>query len=157
MIELQIPGWGQLEIQHLVLDFNGTLATDGTLIEGVARQLHRLHEQGVNIYVITADTNGTVRKECEGLPVEVLVYDSATVAVNKMELVCRLGAAKTACIGNGRNDRKMFSASALSIAVLGEEGACVQSALQADVLVTSITQALELLLSPHRLKATLRG
>ena len=65
MIELQIPGWGHLEIQNLVLDFNGTLATDGTLIEGVAQQLCRLHEQGVNIYVITADTNGTVRKECE--------------------------------------------------------------------------------------------
>ena len=152
MIELQIPGWGHLEIQNLVLDFNGTLATDGALIEGVAQQLCRLHEQGVNIYVITADTNGT-----EGLPVEVLVYDSATVAINKMELVCQLGADRTASIGNGRNDRKMFSASALSIAVLGEEGACVQSVLRADVLVTSITQALELLLSPHRLKATLRG
>ena len=152
MIELQIPGWGHLEIQNLVLDFNGTLATDGALIEGVAQQLCRLHEQGVNIYVITADTNGTVRKECEGLPVEVLVYDSATVAINKMELVCQLGADRTA-----RNDRKMFSASALSIAVLGEEGACVQSLLRADILVTSITQALELLLSPHRLKATLRG
>lgn len=157
MIELQIPGWGHLEIQNLVLDFNGTLATDGALIEGVAQQLCRLHEQGVNIYVITADTNGTVRKECEGLPVEVLVYDSATVAINKMELVCQLGADRTASIGNGRNDRKMFSASALSIAVLGEEGACVQSLLRADILVTSITQALELLLSPHRLKATLRG
>lgn len=157
MIELQIPGWGELAIQSLVLDFNGTIATDGKLIDGVKELLEEIHRQDVQIYVITADTNGTVRKECANLPVEVLVYDSGTVAVNKMELICRLGALHTACIGNGRNDKKMFAASALSIAVLGQEGSFTQSAMTADILVSNILQALELLVYPHRLKATLRG
>ena len=83
MITAEIPGWGSLEIKNLVLDFNGTIATDGRLIEGVAPLLAEIKEKNVGIYVITADTNGTVRKECEGLPVEVMTYDSGTVAVNK--------------------------------------------------------------------------
>ena len=157
MPKFSIPGWGDFEINNLVLDFNGTIATDGKLIEGVAPLLGQLHEQGMNLYVITADTNGTVKRECASLPVQVMVYDSATVADNKMELVIKLGAQQTASIGNGRNDRKMFAASALSIAVIGEEGTCVQAALQADVLVSNILQALQLLTCPHRLKATLRG
>ena len=157
MSEFSIPGWGDFEINNLVLDFNGTIATDGKLIDGVAPLLLQLHEQGMEIYVITADTNGTVKRECTGLPVQVMVYDSATVADNKMELVGKLGPQQTASIGNGRNDRKMFAASTLSVAVIGEEGACVQAALQADVLVSNILQALQLLTCPHRLKATLRG
>lgn len=157
MPNYSIPGWGEMNLCNLVLDFNGTIATDGKLIEGVAPLLCQLHGQGMEIYVITADTNGTVKRECAGLPVQVMVYDSATVADNKMELVGKLGPQQTASIGNGRNDRKMFAASALSIAVIGEEGACVQAVLQADVLVSNILQALELLTCPHRLKATLRG
>ena len=111
----------------------------------------------MDIYVITADTNGTVRKECEGLPVEVMTYDSGTVAVNKMELVAKLGALHTACIGNGRNDSKMFAASTLSIAVIGQEGTFTKAAMQADILTVDILSALSLLTKPNRLKATLRG
>ena len=35
MIALTIPGFGALELQHLVLDYNGTLAVDGKLIRGL--------------------------------------------------------------------------------------------------------------------------
>lgn len=157
MITAEIPGWGSLEIKNLVLDFNGTIATDGRLIEGVAPLLGEIKQKNVDIYVITADTNGTVRKECEGLPVEVMTYDSGTVAVNKMELVAKLGALHTACIGNGRNDSKMFGASALSIVVIGQEGTFTKAAMQADILTVDILSALSLLTKPNRLKATLRG
>lgn len=34
MIEINIPGFGSLELDHLVLDYNGTMALDGQLIEG---------------------------------------------------------------------------------------------------------------------------
>lgn len=157
MITAEIPGWGNLEIKNLVLDFNGTIATDGRLIEGVAPLLCEIRQKDVNIYVITADTNGTVRKECEGLPVEVMTYDSGTVAVNKMALVAKLGALQTACIGNGRNDTKMFAASALSVAVIGQEGTFTKAAMQADILTVDILSALSLFTKTNRLKATLRG
>ena len=86
-----------------------------------------------------------------------MTYDSGTVAVNKMELVAKLGALHTVCIGNGRNDSKMFAASALSIAVIGQEGTFTKAAMQADILTVDILSALSLLTKPNRLKATLRG
>lgn len=35
MLNLNIPGRERLEINHLVLEFNGTIAMDGELISGV--------------------------------------------------------------------------------------------------------------------------
>ena len=35
MIEIAIPGGESLRLAHALLDFNGTLAQDGQLIEGV--------------------------------------------------------------------------------------------------------------------------
>ena len=35
MIEIDVPGFGALRLEHLVLDYNGTLACDGMLLEGV--------------------------------------------------------------------------------------------------------------------------
>lgn len=46
-------------IEHLVLDFNGTLAIDGKFIDWVVQLLNKLSEQ-LSIHVITADTFGTV-------------------------------------------------------------------------------------------------
>lgn len=157
MIETEIPGWKRLEISNLVLDFNGTIAEDGKLIAGVAERLEQISKMEVELFVITADTNGTVKRECERLPVKVLVYQSDCVAVNKRELVQKLGARQTASIGNGKNDGQMFEASELSIAVIGKEGCCCASMTKADIWVNNILDALDLLIVPSRLKATLRG
>ena len=35
MIAIDIPGYKKIELAHLVLDYNGTLAIDGKLIDGV--------------------------------------------------------------------------------------------------------------------------
>lgn len=32
MISVEVPGLGLLSLKHIVLDFNGTMATDGVLI-----------------------------------------------------------------------------------------------------------------------------
>ena len=34
MITVNIPGYRKIELEHLVLDHNGTLACDGKLLEG---------------------------------------------------------------------------------------------------------------------------
>ena len=67
-----------------------------------------------------------------------------------------LGAERTACIGNGRNDRAMLEKAGLGILVIQEEGAAVESLLAADVACRDILAALQLLLHPLRLVATLR-
>lgn len=91
MMKTQIPGWGELEIKNLILDFNGTIAKDGKVLEGVKELLGKIHEAGIEIYVVTADTNGTVAAECETLPVHVKIFGSDTVARDKRCLCQELG------------------------------------------------------------------
>ena len=63
----------------------------------------------------------------------------------------------SAAAGNGRNDRKMLKAAALGIAVIQREGAAAETVAAADVVSSSILDALELLQNPKRLLATLRS
>ena len=39
MIKINIPGFGQINIEHVVFDYNGTIAMDGELIKGVKEGL----------------------------------------------------------------------------------------------------------------------
>jgi soluble P-type ATPase len=75
----------------------------------------------------------------------------------KADFVKRLGADRTVSIGNGRNDALMLSASRLGIAVVLAEGASTVSLNAADIVCTDIVHALELLMHPLRLTATLRS
>jgi soluble P-type ATPase len=59
-------------------------------------------------------------------------------------------------MGNGRNDRLMLQTAALGVAVCQAEGAAVQTMLAADVIVPDTQAALDLLIYPLRLVATLR-
>ena len=78
------------------------------------------------------------------------------MAKAKLGYVDALGPDKVAAVWNGRNDRLMLKACGLSITVGGAEGACAQSLLASDAVVTDIGSALGLLLNPLRLVATLR-
>ena len=60
-------------------------------------------------------------------------------------------------VGNGRNDRLMLKEAALGIAVLQAEGAAAEALLAADVVAPDILAALDLLLAPEGLIATLRS
>lgn len=156
MLTYPIPGRDRLEIQHLVLDFNGTIAEDGKLIPGVKERLTQLAKE-VTIYVITADTNGSVHKECASLPVEVHVIGKEDQLVEKKRFVTKLGAHSVVSIGNGANDQHMFEESSLAIAVIGKEGCAATSLLKSDLIVKTIEDGLDLLLKPHRLTASLRS
>jgi P-type E1-E2 ATPase len=152
---LTLPVAGLLPLAHLVLDFNGTLACDGRLLEGVAGRLQRLATD-LTIHVVTGDTFGTAREALAGLPCRVETLPPEDQGEAKRAFVERLGAAATACIGNGRNDVAMMQVAALAIAVLQREGASAQALQAAHVVVADICDALDLLLNPLRLKATLR-
>ena len=154
MLTISIPGRGDLVLRHLLLDFNGTIAEDGRLAEGVAQRLEAL-SASLAIYVVTADTHGTAAAACAGLPVEVLTYPTTDVGAIKRQVAERLGDG-VACMGNGYNDLQMAEACALSVCILGREGCCGALLGKSDVVVTSITDGLDLLLKPDRLLATLR-
>jgi soluble P-type ATPase len=67
-----------------------------------------------------------------------------------------LGPANSAAIGNGRNDALMLKQAALGIAVVQTEGAATAALLAAEIVTPGIIDALDLLIHPDRLKATLR-
>jgi len=155
MITIDISGFGSLAIRDLVLDFNGTIAFDGSLISGVANRIHELAES-LTIHVLTADTTGTCRQALAGLPLSVTVLDRRPEDEAKLAFVEKLGKPGCACIGNGMNDALMLQASALGIAVMGAEGSAGKALAAADVVCPDINAALDLLLQPVRLRATLR-
>lgn len=155
MLYIEIPGRESLSIAHIVLDYNGTIAEDGVLIEGVKEKLLQLKES-VAIHVLTADTYGTVGRQCEPLGIEVKTFPGKGASACKKEIVESLTGGKV-CIGNGFNDIEMFDAAELSVAVINSEGMYAKLLLHADVFARSIEDALDLFLRSDRLKATLRS
>ncbi len=156
MIEVEIPGYKRLQFKHLVLDYNGTLAVDGELLEGVKEALKSLAKT-LQVHILTADTFGKVRSRIEGIPCELSILPLDNQDKGKLDYVKGLGAGHTVCVGNGRNDRLMVKEAALGIAVILGEGAAIETLVSADVVCTSILSALELLTHPLRLTATLRS
>lgn len=156
MLEVEIPGVGKVCIKNVVFDFNGTLAEDGLLCEGVAEKVRKLAARGVNIFLLTSDTYGSATRQWQGLPGEIKIFSGEGAAREKRKIVEELGAENTVSIGNGRNDVEMFKVSRLAIAVVGREGCFTGALTAADIVVTSIDDALDILLKPERIKATLR-
>ncbi len=156
MIEVAIPGHEDLKLEHLVLDYNGTLAVDGEMIPGATELLTRLADR-VEIHVLTADTFGRAHAELEGLPCALVILPADRQDVGKLSFVRRLGCDRAVCIGNGRNDRRMLEEVALGIAVIQTEGAARDTLMAADVVCPDILSALGLLIHPLRLVATLRS
>ncbi|MFZ5826088.1 MAG: HAD family hydrolase [Bacillota bacterium] len=155
MLRLSIPGREPLTIEHLVLDYNGTLAIDGRLLPGIMDRLEALAER-LSIHVVTADTFGLAAVETATLPVTLQIIGSGDQARAKEDLVGALGATKVAAIGNGANDRLMLERAALGICIVGTEGAATAALLASDVVVRHPADGLDLLLHPGRLAATLR-
>ena len=155
MIELEIPGERPLRLKRLLLDYNGTLARDGEVLSGVEDRLRVLGER-LELYVVTADTFGTVKREMEGSGVEVKVLTGDDHTEEKRQLLEELGPNHTVAMGNGNNDRLMLEYSVLGIAILGDEGCALETMQAARVCCRNITDALDLLIHPKRLVATLR-
>jgi soluble P-type ATPase len=155
MIELKIPGGESLHLRRLLLDYNGTLARDGELLPGVAERLQALREH-LELYVVTADTFGTVARQMEGSGVELIILESDDHTQEKRSVLERLRPDHTVAVGNGNNDELMLEYSILGIAILGDEGCALPTLKAAQLCCRSITDALDLLLFPKRLTATLR-
>ena len=156
MLAFEIPGRGKYELVRLVVDVNGTLAEDGDLIAGVKERLARL-QRGLDVIMITADTHGRQLAIDGELGMEAIRLEGGhPEAWQKAEFVRRLGSDATVVIGNGANDAQMLKEAAIGVVVIGPEGASIAALQNADVATCSIVDALDLLLNPRRLIATLR-
>ncbi len=102
------------------------------------------------MFVITADTNGTVKAQCAGLPLEVLVYGGGAVARRSSAWWSGWAGESTMAIGNGNNDRRCWKERE-SPWQFWQRGCSAKTLAVADILVPSIEDGLDLLLKPHRL------
>lgn len=152
-LQLAIPGRRPLVLTHVILDFNGTLAVDGTLIPGVKTRLRALSRRFV-VVVLTADTYGRARQVLRSVP---LIPVIAATAKAKRQAFSSGVWEHTLAIGNGQNDAIMLRSAKVGVAVLGPEGATGDSLYQADIIVRDIRDALDLALHTQRLVATLRN
>jgi P-type E1-E2 ATPase len=155
MIEIEVPGRGAYRLKHLVLDVNGTIAVDGRLIEGLARHLAELR-RSVEVHLLTADTRGRQQVIDAQLGMKAARITPEDEAAQKAAFVRELGSESVCAVGNGANDAAMLREAQLAIAVLGGEGLAVEALHAADAVVPHINAALDLLLNPLRLVATLR-
>ena len=142
-------------LEHLVLDVNGTITLEGQLIEGVAERLAELSPL-IKVHMITADTRGRQGAIDAQLGLQAARISAGDEAAQKTAFVQGLGGQTVCAVGNGAIDAGMLHEAKLAIAVLGEEGLAVDALKGADVVVPHINAALDLLLSPLRLVATLR-
>jgi P-type E1-E2 ATPase len=151
-LALRIPGRGELSLEHLLLDVNGTLSNRGMLMAGVHARVARLRRQ-LAVHLVSADTFGTLDAIATQLHAAAIRAPSGEEKLRELD---RLGRERCAVIGNGANDVLVLQASALGIAVIGPEGASAAALRAADLVCTSVLDALELLLDERALSATLR-
>lgn len=153
MIRIDIPHRGIVELHHGVFDINGTLAVDGVIISGVADSLKSL-AAFLSIHLLTAGTHGNLKEleETSGFPLQIINNGE-----EKAWYVQQLGPDQVIAFGNGANDAAMLRLAAIGIAVLAAEGVAISALQAADVLATGPIDAIDLVLKPKRLVATLRG
>lgn len=155
MIRFNVPGLGDYNLEHLVMDVNGTLAVDGQLMEGVAAKIASLRNP-LTIHLLTADTHGRQAVIDRQLGLTAVRITPGGEAVQKAEYVRRLGGEKVAAIGQGANDAEMLAAARLGICVMSMEGVAKETLLAADLIAPNILAALELFEKPKRIVASLR-
>ena len=153
---LKIPEREKIEIKNVMLDYNGTIAIDGHLIKRVNKTINKLADI-INFHVITADTYGSVKKELANINCKVVKIPEEKQDKSKLDYLLTLGKKTTLCVGNGKNDRLMLKESVLGIALVQDEGLCVEALLAADIVCKSIMDVFAYFKNPNRIKATLRN
>ena len=155
MIPLNIPGKGTYQIEHVVFDVNGTLALDGTLLEGIPEKILQL-QKNAQVYLITANTHGKQDTINEVLGFSADIISPGDEAKQKAEFVNNLNAKTVIAIGQGANDVDMLRIAALGIGILSKEGIARETLLAADLILPDIDAAFDCLANPRRIVASLR-
>ena len=155
MIELNIPGRGVIQLEHLVSDVNGTLAVDGKLHDGLIRRISLLRDR-LEIHLLTADTHGHQHIIDQQLNLRAVRIQKGQEVEQKASFVRALGTDKVIAIGQGANDSGMLKAAVIGVGLISKEGIATETLLAADLIVPDIYAAFDLLEKPLRIVATLR-
>jgi len=154
MIPIERPGQGNLEIEFILIDFTGTLASDRR-VHPKAKDKINLLSKRTKIYILTVEEKERVEEVLKKLKAEIVYLREGESSQKKLDLLRQLGPVRTVAIGNGVDDVPMIEEAGLGVCVLGKEGTSSEAMKKADVVFMNILDALDFLLKPLRQKATL--
>jgi len=153
MINIQRPGQKPLEIDFILVDFEGTLASDRR-VHPKAKDKINLLSKRTKIYILTKEEKERVEEVLKKVKAEIIYLTEGESSQKKLHLLRQLGATRTVAFGNGVEDGPMIAEAGFGICVIGKEGASAEAVKNADVVFTDILDALDFLLKPLRQRAT---
>ena len=154
MITILRSGQEPLEIDFILLDFEGTLASDRR-VHPKAKDRINLLSKRTKIYILTKEEKIHMEEVLKKVKAEIIYLMEGEASQQKLDLLRQLGASRTVAIGNGGDDVPMIEEAGLGISVMGKEGTFSEAMKKADVVFMNILDALDFLLKPLRQKATL--
>ena len=154
MITIERPGQKPLEIEFILIDFEGTLARDRR-VHPKAKDKINLLAKRAKIYIFSKGEKEKIMDLLRKAKAEIVFLKEGETSQAKLDLLRQLGPLKAAAIGNGYDDAPMIEEAGLGICVIGKEGAAGRTIQKADVVVTDTLDALDFLLKPLRQTATL--
>jgi soluble P-type ATPase len=154
MIVIQRPGQEPLEIEFILIDFEGTLASDRR-VHPKAKDKINLLSKRTKIYILTKGEKEVVTEVLKKVKSEIVYLTEEGASEKKLNLLGQLGPTRTVAIGNGVDDAPMIEEAGLGICIVGKEGTSAEAMIKADLVFANILDALDFLLKPFRQKATL--
>ena len=154
MILIQNPGQEPLSIEFILVDFEGTLASDRRVHPKARDKLNLLSKRS-KIYILAKGEQEAIGEILKKVKAEVIYLTEGEASQRKLDLLRQVGATRAVAIGNGVDDAAMIEEAGLGICIIGKEGTSAEATKKADVVFTDILHALDFLLKPLRQKATL--
>jgi soluble P-type ATPase len=154
MISIERPGQDDSNIEFVLIDFEGTLASDRR-VHPKAKDKINLLSKRAKIYILAKEEKECVEEVLKKVKAEIIYLKEGESSQKKLDLLRQLGATRTVAIGNGVDDGPMIEDAGLGICVIGKEGASAEAVNNADMVFTDILHALDFLLKPLRQRATL--
>lgn len=149
----KVPGEGEIELDTIILDLNGTLSVNGKIPEGVRERLQKLNDLGFKVILFTGDQRGTADELTRSLGIS---FNKTKDTAEKEAAAKLLNNGKTVAIGNARIDIGTFKEARLKICVLQAEGMHTGILPLIDVIFTSINDAFDFLIDSDTFAATMR-
>lgn len=154
MITILRPGQEPLEIDFILIDFEGALASDRR-VHPKAKDKINLLSKRTKIYILTKEEKTLIEGALKKVNAEIIYLMEGESSQQKLDLLRQLGAARAVAIGNGADDAPMIEEAGFGICVMGNEGTYSETMKKADVVFMNILDALDFLLKPLRQRATL--
>lgn len=153
-MKYQVPEVGEIEINTIVFDLNGTLQVNKKIPEGVKERLARLSDLGFELVFFSGDVRGNAADIAADLGIK---FVKTVSGKEKEAAFLKYDPETTAAIGNARIDIGKFKHAKLSIATLQAEGIHVGILKYVDVIVPHINDALDFFLDEGTFKGTMRA